>query len=488
MSPTMEIEGDLERKLREAEEQRKADPEEAEQKLREEKKQIEQANEKPNRSTLKEYLGYVGEFWSNCFEVETDSDITTADEQLKYFNHLESLPWVTSFPAFHREEIVRAMAPERPTEISSEDDLRDWLDDPIFDDTMEAKFTINKRSALGVRSDEPRSQAKPSTPPPNDPPLQADQSRLESHSTTWTPGIGRCLTRKKRGDDNPPPVLLAELKSSHKIWYQALTECLRDMHIGRDFVGLLYSNDEAPEGNPAVAAVICEIYTYMIELAAPPSLPLCAPNSTVLLTTTANLSVSEALQVFSSKVTLASHGYTLVAKGIVASLASLLAYERRVYSHLHAVQGKFIPVCLGTVELIRQYIYGIGTYISHMLLLSWAGEKLADQYAAQFDAKYRDHTRCAVRAVVNAGVSHGDLEGCNILWNREVERIMLVDFERATIQKEGKSVVQGVQDSARVQPLGTRDLNEPRRKRKMGEECPAEEGTQVLARLLEPVS
>ena len=69
-------------------------------------------------------------------------------------------------------------------------------------------------------------------------------------------------------------------------------------------------------------------------------------------------------------VTLTSYGYTLLAKGTVLAFVKDLRHEAEVYRLLMTVQGVYVPVCLGNIDLNKPYYYDAGICIIHMLLLS----------------------------------------------------------------------------------------------------------------------
>ncbi|KAI1401858.1 hypothetical protein F4819DRAFT_311567 [Hypoxylon fuscum] len=72
------------------------------------------------------------------------------------------------------------------------------------------------------------------------------------------------------------------------------------------------------------------------------------------------------------KVRLTSHGYTLIAKGVVPHNLKHLQHENKIYDYLRPIQGKHVPVCLGMITLVTPYFhYGIFRYF---MFLSWAGE------------------------------------------------------------------------------------------------------------------
>jgi hypothetical protein len=131
------------------------------------------------------------------------------------------------------------------------------------------------------------------------------------------------------------------------------------------------------------------------------------------------------------RITLAEWGYTLVGKGTVEAFVPDLQHEGQIYQRLDAIQGECIPVYLGNIDLLKVYYLDIGVRIQHMLMMSWIGER------ADVDREARNHpiqtqVRLLVKEVGRLGVVHGDIGEPNILWSRELRRVMLIDFERAT--------------------------------------------------------
>ncbi|KAM0800649.1 hypothetical protein BDR22DRAFT_963032 [Usnea florida] len=131
------------------------------------------------------------------------------------------------------------------------------------------------------------------------------------------------------------------------------------------------------------------------------------------------------------KLTLASHGYTLIGKGTVRAFVPDLTHEGRVYERLHQIQGTYIPVCLGNINCIYPYYYDIDVKIVQILLLSWGGVALGStEYFERLAeiCEMEDKLRLA-------GVEHKD-EGClNVLRDERDGQLMLIDFERATVSQ-----------------------------------------------------
>ncbi|MCJ1445799.1 MAG: hypothetical protein MMC23_006304 [Stictis urceolatum] len=131
------------------------------------------------------------------------------------------------------------------------------------------------------------------------------------------------------------------------------------------------------------------------------------------------------------KITLQSHGYTIVGKATRDVFVPDLRHEATVYAHLESLQGTAIPVCLGNIDLEHPYFYDVGVRIVHLLLLGWAG--------IPFDKETRmdcDSLRLLSKLIKRFGVYHGDLRDQNVVWNEDLGSPMLVDFERAEIHSE----------------------------------------------------
>ena len=148
--------------------------------------------------------------------------------------------------------------------------------------------------------------------------------------------------------------------------------------------------------------------------------------------------VSESPPAHPRKVTLASHGYTVVAKGTVLAFVNDLRHEFQVYQCLEPIQGFCVPVCLGIIDLANPYYYDMGVRIIHMMFLSWAGDNLCDGGACGKDKPgLADKVARSVKAIHHAGVLHQDVRAPNICWSDEIRRVMLIDFERSeTLQAQ----------------------------------------------------
>ncbi|KAK4075218.1 hypothetical protein Purlil1_12729 [Purpureocillium lilacinum] len=130
------------------------------------------------------------------------------------------------------------------------------------------------------------------------------------------------------------------------------------------------------------------------------------------------------------KLELAPYGYTFVGKGTLSCYHRRLEHESRVYARLNRIQGKGVPVHLGKVQMARGHVLPGGARVVHMMLMSWGGEEASDVSASDLTAEVRRSSQ----EVWAEGVDHGDERDPNLLWNTERHRVMLVDFDRATLR------------------------------------------------------
>ena len=137
------------------------------------------------------------------------------------------------------------------------------------------------------------------------------------------------------------------------------------------------------------------------------------------------------------KITLASHGYVFVGKGTVQAFVPDLLHEGRIYRRLASLQGTAVPVYLGNIDLKEWYYLDLGVRILHMLLMSWGGDLADEDKAVRNTLALREGIQRTVAEVRRAGIDQMDARSPNFLWNREAQRVMLIDFERAALIKLG---------------------------------------------------
>ncbi|KAM0805753.1 hypothetical protein BDR22DRAFT_925720 [Usnea florida] len=138
------------------------------------------------------------------------------------------------------------------------------------------------------------------------------------------------------------------------------------------------------------------------------------------------------------KLTLASHGYTVVGKGTVQAFVPDLRLENQFYDRLRFVQGSIVPVCLGNFDCVYPYYYHFATEIVHFLLLSWAGEALSSSSQACWDSHADEIVRMNDQ-LWSLGVAHGAIRPENVLWNESLGQLMFIDFERSKMIPQRKA-------------------------------------------------
>ncbi|KAK1973590.1 hypothetical protein LZ30DRAFT_641632 [Colletotrichum cereale] len=137
------------------------------------------------------------------------------------------------------------------------------------------------------------------------------------------------------------------------------------------------------------------------------------------------------------KVSLLAYGYTFVSKGTVRAFIKDLEHEAAVYERLWPIQGTRVPVFLGAIDLRplkRIYYYDHRVYVVHMTFLSWGGHDLyAIERVKVRDGHLEEMAMRSLRAIHYQGVVHKDVRKENMLFNEEVNGIMMIDFERARL-------------------------------------------------------
>ncbi|KAG6285382.1 hypothetical protein E4U09_007337 [Claviceps aff. purpurea] len=141
------------------------------------------------------------------------------------------------------------------------------------------------------------------------------------------------------------------------------------------------------------------------------------------------------------KVTLLAYGYTFVSKGAVSANIRHLQHEADIYKQLEPIQGVHVPVFLGAIDLREMnkfyWIYP-EIRVVHFMFLSWGGYCIDRYEMAQFEISLERLEEQAEKTMVSVhdkGVIHQDVRWENVLFNPETNGIMMIDFERADLQK-----------------------------------------------------
>ncbi|KAI1171307.1 hypothetical protein F4777DRAFT_566006 [Nemania sp. FL0916] len=172
------------------------------------------------------------------------------------------------------------------------------------------------------------------------------------------------------------------------------------------------------------------------------------------------------------KVRLASHGYTIVAKAVQEENTKRLEHEERVYNHLYPMQGMYVPVCLGLINL-KMPLYGNGVVFTRIMCLSWGGKSVDGLPSdnSQIDkAAVSRGVLVALNAVHKLRVLHCDTSLRNFVYNPADGRAMVVDFKRSELVLEGDRGLPPMPAHRRAYRVATGTLQRDERdfKREMG--------------------
>ena len=133
------------------------------------------------------------------------------------------------------------------------------------------------------------------------------------------------------------------------------------------------------------------------------------------------------------KVRLLSHGYTMAAKGTASHFIPYLKHEASMYCKLQPIQGRHVPVCVGSINLKRPWFYQGFAEVVHMIFLSYCGRPIS-QTAGLEKTSLKGEIRRSLQAVHKLGVLHCDAEARNLLWHEG--QVLVIDFERAKIVEQ----------------------------------------------------
>jgi hypothetical protein len=154
------------------------------------------------------------------------------------------------------------------------------------------------------------------------------------------------------------------------------------------------------------------------------------------------------------KITLTGYGYTFVAKGVQAAHRHDLAGEEAVYEHLRAFQGRLVPVFMGVIDLIYPFPLRSLAKVSHMMLLSWAGQDLKRLEPRPEGVDLEGEVLRTEFELQAAGLWNDDVRYENMTWNAESRRVMQIDFDQADIlQPSLVSAAEGVSKAPPSPPL-----------------------------------
>ncbi|CAG9955352.1 unnamed protein product [Clonostachys rosea f. rosea IK726] len=153
------------------------------------------------------------------------------------------------------------------------------------------------------------------------------------------------------------------------------------------------------------------------------------------------------------KITLLAYGYTFIGKGTVEAFILDLKHEALVYKRLEKVQGTYVPVFLGAIDLRalgRTYYYALRVDVVHLSFMSWGGVGLRDIDATGLDeASVTGMAIRSMKAIHQEGVVHMDARRENTLLNPETRGVMIIDFERSRLLSSPRRQLAALQPNKR---------------------------------------
>ncbi len=140
------------------------------------------------------------------------------------------------------------------------------------------------------------------------------------------------------------------------------------------------------------------------------------------------------------KITLTSHGYTVIAKGVQIHNVPHIKNEAKIYHHLRSLQGIHIPVCLGAINLILPYYHKGGIFV-RFLLQSYAGMSVGHTINEKNKDDILSKLTHALTTIHQLRVLHGDPDPVNFLIDEKSGVLQVIDFERSQICGEKEKEV-----------------------------------------------
>ncbi|RDK38062.1 hypothetical protein M752DRAFT_222738 [Aspergillus phoenicis ATCC 13157] len=130
------------------------------------------------------------------------------------------------------------------------------------------------------------------------------------------------------------------------------------------------------------------------------------------------------------KITSSEYGYTVVGKGASSDAfwRESLSRDADVYRILYQAQGSAVPVFLGTIDLKMANLHG-DLEVDHMLLVAWEGEEIKSRE----DKSFKREVRRSEKEVRSLGVLYHNLRPEDTLWNAELRRALIINFNHSQL-------------------------------------------------------
>jgi tRNA A-37 threonylcarbamoyl transferase component Bud32 len=97
-----------------------------------------------------------------------------------------------------------------------------------------------------------------------------------------------------------------------------------------------------------------------------------------------------------------------------------------MYGHLRDIQGHYIPVCVGLIDLIEPYYYDCGVF-KHFMFLSYAGRPVLRELR-KVEGYVIDQILAALEQLHKYRVLHHDAEPRNVLYDKRTNKCIIVDL------------------------------------------------------------
>ncbi|MDI1493605.1 MAG: hypothetical protein OHK93_005397 [Ramalina farinacea] len=148
------------------------------------------------------------------------------------------------------------------------------------------------------------------------------------------------------------------------------------------------------------------------------------------------------------RITLISHGYTLVGKATQLTTVRRLRREREAYLVLRKMQGKKVPVLLGDFYLVEPWSLSpedvgphSGSEMVYMLLLSHVGRPISSDETQRRCNIGEIRKFCKDMRGKGIQLEPNEIRTRNMIWNKELERLMFIDFERVNFSNRWTAVI-----------------------------------------------
>ncbi|WPG98889.1 Hypothetical protein R9X50_00168900 [Acrodontium crateriforme] len=129
------------------------------------------------------------------------------------------------------------------------------------------------------------------------------------------------------------------------------------------------------------------------------------------------------------KLTCATYGYTVIGKGTTNGWWDEVSREADAYRVLRNAEASAVTVFLGKLNMSKVYFLEGAGEIRHMLVMGWGGRSPE----SVFDDRFLQEFHRSAKEIYDLGVQHQDLRAGNVLWNEELQRVLIIDFHRCRL-------------------------------------------------------